>query len=45
ATDPEYLILVKLDNPQTNTAEYSAVPIFREIADFIIQLYQIPPEQ
>ena len=44
AFDPEFLILVKLDNPATNTAEYSAMPIFQELAKYIIDYYQIPPD-
>jgi cell division protein FtsI/penicillin-binding protein 2 len=44
AFSPNYLILVKLDNPNTKTAEYSAVPIFKEMADFIIKVKQIPPD-
>ena len=44
AFHPQFLILVKLDNPQTKTAEYSAVPAFRELAEYIINLYQIPPD-
>jgi len=44
AYNPKILILVKLDNPKTKTAEYSAVPIFHELADYIIRLYQIPPD-
>jgi cell division protein FtsI/penicillin-binding protein 2 len=44
AFNPKVLILVKLDNPITKTAEYSAVPIFHDLADFIIRLYQIPPD-
>jgi cell division protein FtsI/penicillin-binding protein 2 len=44
AYNPKILILVKLDNPRTKTAEYSAVPIFHDLADFIIRLYQIPPD-
>lgn len=44
AFDPKFLILVKLDNPKTKTAEYSAVPIFHELAKFIIDYYQIPPD-
>jgi len=43
AFDPQFLILIKLDNPNTKTAEYSAVPIFRELAKYIINLWQIPP--
>ena len=44
AYDPKFLILVKLDNPKTKTAEYSAAPIFREMAQYIINYYQIPPD-
>ncbi|MCD6402245.1 penicillin-binding protein 2, partial [bacterium] len=44
AFDPKILILVKLDNPATKTAEYSAVPIFRKLAEFIINYQQIPPD-
>jgi len=44
AFDPKFLILVKLDNPQTKTAEYSAVPLFHDLAKYIIDYYQIPPD-
>lgn len=44
AFNPKILILVKLDNPKTKTAEYSAVPIFHDLADFIIRLYQMVPD-
>ena len=44
AFNPKFLILVKLDNPQTKTAEYSAVPIFQKLAKYIIDYYQIPPD-
>lgn len=44
AYNPKILILVKLDNPKAKTAEYSAVPIFHDLADYIIRLYQIPPD-
>ena len=44
AFHPQFLILVKLDDPQTKTAGYSALPIFRDLADYIIHLYQIPPD-
>ncbi len=44
AFNPQFLILVKLDNPKTNTAEYSAVPIFHDLAEYIIHQYQIPPD-
>ncbi len=44
AFNAQFLILVKLDNPNTKTAEYSAVPIFKELAKYIIDYWQIPPD-
>lgn len=43
--NPKFLILIKLKAPETNTAEYSAMPIFRELAGQIIYLYQVPPDK
>ncbi len=45
AFNPQFLILVKLDNPQAKTSEYSAAPIFGELAKYILDYYQIPPER
>ena len=44
AFDPEFLILVKLNDPATRTAEYSAVPVFQKLAKYIIDYYKIPPD-
>lgn len=44
AFNPKFLILVKLNNPASKTAEYSAVPVFQELAKYIIDYYQIPPD-
>jgi len=44
AFNPRFLILVKLDNPKTRTAEYSALPIFKELAKYIINYWNIPPD-
>jgi len=44
AFNPRFVILVKLDNPNTKTAEYSAVPIFHDLAKYIIDYWQIPPD-
>lgn len=44
AFNPQFLILVKLNNPKTKTAEYSAVPIFHTLAKQIVDCYQIPPD-
>ena len=44
ALNPRLLILVKLDNPETKTAEYSALPIFKELAKYIINYWEISPD-
>lgn len=44
AFNPRFLILVKLDNPMTKTAEYSAIPIFQNLAKYIIDYLEIPPD-
>lgn len=44
AFDPKFLILVKLNNPKTKTAEYSAVPLFQEMAKYTIDYWQLPPD-
>jgi len=44
AFNPRFLILIKLDNPKTRTAEYSALPLFKELAKYIIDYYKIPPD-
>ena len=44
ALDPQFLILVKLDNPKAKTASVSAAPIFKELAQYIINYEQIPPD-
>lgn len=44
ALEPEFVILVKLNNPNTRTAGSSAAPIFQELAKFIINYFQIFPD-
>lgn len=44
AFNPRFLILVRLENPKTKTAEYSAVPIFHDLAKYIVDYWQIPPD-
>lgn len=44
AYDPRFIILVSLKNPSTGTAEYSAIPMFHDLAKYIIDYYQIPPD-
>ena len=45
AYNPQFLIMVKLDQPQgVRTATESAAPIFQKMARHIINLWQIPPD-
>jgi len=44
AFNPKVLILIKLDKPKTKTAEYSAVPVFHKLAEYIINYQQIAPD-
>ena len=46
ADDPQFLILVKLEKPKTSAwAGKTAAPIFRRIAQAIINIYGIPPDE
>ncbi len=42
--NPKFVVFVKIQNPITKTAEYSAVPIAREVIEFLINKFQIPPD-
>jgi len=44
ALKPQFLILVKLDNPKVPKSALSAVPIFKQLAQYIINYWQIPPD-
>jgi len=45
AYNPKFVILVKLDNPvAVKTSEYSATPIFHDLAKYILDYWQIPPD-
>lgn len=42
--DPKFIIMVRIDYPQTNTfAERSAVPAFAEITKELFKYYNLPP--
>ena len=46
AFDPKFVILIKLDNPlKTKTSEYSATPMFHDLAQYILDYWQIPPQE
>jgi stage V sporulation protein D (sporulation-specific penicillin-binding protein) len=42
AFDPQFVILIKLEQPQTRSAEVSAAPVFKEIAEYILDYKKIP---
>ena len=44
ALKPQFLILVKLDAPKVSQSALSAVPIFKKLAQYIINYWQIPPD-
>ena len=44
ALNPKFLILVKLDDPKVPKSSLSAVPIFKKLAQYIINYWQIPPD-
>lgn len=44
ALAPQFLILVKLDNPKVSASSVSAAPIFSKLAQYIINYWQIPPD-
>ena len=45
ALNPQFIALVKLNNPTaTKTSEYPAVPIFHDLAKYILDYRQIPPD-
>ncbi len=41
---PQFLILVKLDNPNVPKSSLSAAPIFKKLAQYIINYWQILPD-
>jgi len=42
--NPQFLILVKLDKPKVPKSALSAVPVFKQLAQYIINYWQIPPD-
>ena len=44
AFNPQFLILVKFTDPKEESAAYSVAPVFHEMAKYIIDYWQIPPD-
>ena len=45
ADDPKFTVLVKFEKPQRAWADSTAAPVFRDIAEFALKYYQIPPSK
>lgn len=46
ATDPKFAVLIKFDKPQKGRfAESTAVPVFAQLTEFILDYYHIPPDK
>jgi cell division protein FtsI/penicillin-binding protein 2 len=46
AYDPKFIILLKMDKPAgAPLAGMTIVPAFRELAEFVINYYNIPPDR
>jgi cell division protein FtsI/penicillin-binding protein 2 len=43
--DPKFVMLTKLNYPKARFAETTAVPLFGEIAEFILNYYKVPKER
>ena len=45
AYEPKFVILIKLDKPKgAPLAGATVVPAFRELAEFLLQYYNVPPD-
>lgn len=46
ADKPQFVIITKIDRPRSSQwADSSAAPLFKEIGQFLVQYYNIPPER
>lgn len=46
ATNPRFTILVKIDEPENSPlAGQTVVPAFRELGEFLLNYYQLPPDR
>jgi len=45
ASAPRFVILIKLDKPQSSLAALTVVPAFRELAEYVLNYYRVPPDK
>ena len=41
--DPAFVMLVKFEKPERRYASYTTTPVFKDIAEFLLKYYQVPP--
>ncbi len=44
ATNPKFTVLIKIDKPDALLAGATVVPAFRELAEYLLNYYSIPPD-
>src|SRR3989344_1794610 len=44
ATQPKFVVLFKVDRPQAPLAGATVVPAFRELTEFLLNYYNVPPD-
>lgn len=44
-SDPRFTILIKLDKPDSPLAALTVVPAFKELAQYVLNYYRIPPDK
>lgn len=46
ADNPQFVIITKIDRPRSSQwADQTAAPLFKEISEFLVQYYNLPPER
>lgn len=45
ATDPQFVLLVKYEEPKQNWAESTAAPVFKDVAKFVLDYYGVPGDK
>ncbi len=46
AFNPEFIMMIRLDNPQgVNFSDRSVAPVFKEVAEFILHYYGVEPDK
>lgn len=44
-SDPKFVMLIKMNEPQSEYAEGSVVPMWGELAQYLLNYYQVPPDR